>query len=214
MADRLISFGKIQKIWANAIKDNSKALAYLRDERKITNIVSPVGYVEKFKIDETFFLKDVIVFPLFGADGKLRGLNTRKTHEKFFIRILCSYYPLIYSDYEFYNKTLVLTESPLCAITLKPYLPDMEVSATLSASLTEQTLTLLSVAKKIITVLDNDEAGQRCSKLIEQCNDKAFVVPTHKYEQYKDPNDLYLNDMDSFLELVEYIKTIDRKTGK
>ena len=214
MADRIITLPKIRKIWNEAKKDKSKGLEFLKVERKYPEeaLNCNIGYIDYLKVDSTFFLKDVIIFPLFGADGKIKGVNTRKLKDKFFIRIVGSSYPLIYSKYEFYKKTLVLTESPICALNLKPFLPNMDVSASLSASLTVQQLTLLSTAKKIITVLDNDHAGIRCSADIEKYNPNTYVTPLHVYEGYKDVNDMYQEDTDTFFNLVEYISRIDKRT--
>lgn len=215
MADRVVSQAKVARIYKEGILNRDKALEYLVSSRgfcddQIKDL--DVGFVEYFKIDETFFLKDTILFPLYDAMGKIRGLNTRKTYEKFFIKIISDGYPLIYTDWEFFNKTAVLTESPICAMTLRPYLPEMSVSATLSASLKAQTLTLLSTAPKIITALDDDKAGRRCSTLIEGYNSNTFQLPSHIYEGYKDINEIYQEDKDAFFSLVEYIKKIDRRT--
>lgn len=214
MSDKLITLKQVTKIWEKSQEDNTKAIEYLKKERGIEVVQSPVGYIENHRIDSSFFLKDVLVFPLFGADGKIKGVNTRKSYDKFFIRILCSSYPLIYSNYEFFDKTHVVVESPICALTLRPFLPGIEVSASLSASMTEQTITLLSTSKSIISLLDNDEAGQRGAKKLEESCSNAFVIPAHMYEGLKDPNDLYLKDRESFDILVEYIKSIDRRMRK
>lgn len=215
MADRVISQKKIERLYAQGRMGKDKAYEYLRGSRgfideQIKDL--DVGYVEYFKIDETFFLKDTVLFPLYDAMGKIRGVNSRKTYEKFFIKIISDSYPLLYTDWEFYKKTLVLTESPICAMTLRPFLPNMSVSATLSASLKSQALTLLSIAPKIITVLDNDDAGRRCSNSIEDYNPKTFHLPTHVYEGFKDPNAMFMDNKDAFESLVNYIKTVDRKT--
>lgn len=215
MADRVISPKIVRKIWNKAIEDNSKSLDYLRLERKLNSSdlnTDNIGYIDYLKIDSSFFLKDVIVFPLFDASGKIRGITTRKLYDKFFIKFVTDNYPLIFSDYEFYNKTLVLTESPICALNLKPFLPEMDVSATLSASITMPYLVMLSTAKKIICVLDNDSAGQRASNDILNINPNSYIIPQYIYEGWKDPNDLYKEDSDSFLTMVSYIKNIDRKT--
>ena len=215
MADRVISPKIVRKIWNKAIEDNTKSLDYLRLERNITKSdlnINNIGYIDYLKIDSSFFLKDVIVFPLFDANGKIRGITTRKLYDKFFIKFVTDNYPLIFSDYEFYEKTLVLTESPICALSLKPFLSDMDVSATLSASITLPYLVMLSTAKKIICVLDNDSAGQRASNDILKINPNSYIVPPYVYEDRKDPNELYKEDIDSFLSMVDYIKNIDRKT--
>lgn len=215
MADRIISSKLISRIWKRSIEDNSKSIEFLKKDRKFEDFMLEnikVGYIDYFKFGENFFLKDVIVFPLFDASGKLKGLNTRKLYDKFFIKFVSSNYPLIYSDYEFYNKTLVLTESPICAETLKPFLPDMCVSASLSASITVQHLTMYSVAKKIITVLDNDDAGLRSSNSILEYNPNTYILPQFIYESWKDPNEMFDKDRDSFDTMVEYIKKIDRRT--
>lgn len=215
MADRVIPLKMIKKIWNKSIEDNSKSLEYLQNERKITvDMIEPsqIGYIDYLKLDKSFFLKDVIVFPLFDAVGNLRGVTTRKLYEKFFIKFVSSNYPLIFSDYEFIDKTLVLTESPICALTLRSFLPGMSVSASLSATMTLPYLVMYSVAKKIITVFDNDDAGKRAVDNIQKINPRTFNTPAHYFEGQKDPNDLFKEDYGSFETMVNYIKSIDRRT--
>lgn len=215
MADKLISQGTIMKIWAKSIIDNTKSLEYLKSERGFTESMIEgleVGYIDYYKFGESFFLKDVIVFPLYDASGKLKGLNTRKLYDKFFIKFVCSNYPLIYSDYEFVNKTLVLVESPICALTLRTFLPDMSVASSLSAAISVQHLIMYGTAKKIITVMDDDDAGARSADSISAYNPNTYVVPRHYYADCKDPNAIYKEDFDSFETLVAYIKNIDRRT--
>ena len=215
MADRVIPLKMIKKIWNKSIEDNSKSLEYLEKERKLTTDmydVSQIGYIDYLRLDSSFFLKDVIVFPLYDALGAIKGVTTRKLYDKFFIKFVSSNYPLIFSDYEFVGKTLVLTESPICALTLRSFLPDMSVSASLSASMPLPYLILYSTARKIITVMDNDDAGKRASANLQSINPKTYNVPAHYFEDLKDPNDLFKEDIDAFETMVNYIKTVDRKT--
>lgn len=215
MADRIISNKIINRIWKKAIIDNTKSLEFLHNERGFTKVMTEgiqVGYIDYMKFGENFFLKDVIVFPLFDAVGKLRGLNTRKLYDKFFIKFVSSNYPLIYSDYSFCEKTLVLVESPICALTLRKFLPDMCVSSSLSAAISVQHLTMYSKAKKIIAFMDEDDAGLRSANSLANYNLNTYIVPRHCYADCKDANELFIKDYDSFETLVEYLKNIDRRT--
>lgn len=215
MADKVVSLKLIRRVYKKSMVDITKTVEYLRDKRGFSEEMiqgSSIGYIEHMNLGDSFYLKNVLVIPLKDAKGELRGLNIRKLHEKHFLRLLSDSYPLILSDYEFTTKTLVLTESPLCAYTLKPFLPDLDVGAILTASLTMQQLSMLSKAIKIILVLDNDKGGERATEDIAQYCEETYVVPFHLYGDCKDPNDLLISDPKQFNKLVQYIKKIDKNT--